>query len=212
MDDKQEYIPGHMQRKKEQFESANKLFIGTIIFNLARGLISLSFGLMTSSITLLGFGVEAFVEMIYGAVIWNMVQRSTDSYIEPSHPEKQALKTAGVIYYIIAVVLVVIGIANIFRGHIVDKSLGGIGIAVFSAFLIYVLSDGKIKIAKKLNSAFIFDDAEFMNISLYLAGILFISSLCHLLTGINFFDSAGAILIGIVLYIKGKNIFKTFRL
>ncbi|MCE5195234.1 MAG: hypothetical protein LLF28_07300 [Nitrospiraceae bacterium] len=212
MDDKRQYIPGYAQRKEEQFESANKLFIGTIIFNLARGLLSLSFGFITSSLTLIGFGVEAFIEMIYSAVIWNMVQRSTDSYIEPLDSEKQALKTAGVIYYIIAVVLAIIGIVNIFRGHIVDKSLGGIGIAVFSALLIYVLSDGKIKIAKKLNSAFIFDDAEFMNITMYLAGILFISSLCHLLTGINIFDSVGTILIGFVIFIKGKNIFKTFKI
>ncbi|MFL7870664.1 MAG: hypothetical protein AB8I58_17680, partial [Anaerolineales bacterium] len=51
------------------------LAIFTILYNLAEGLVSIFFGLSDETLTLFGFGVDSFIEVMSGIGILAMVLR-----------------------------------------------------------------------------------------------------------------------------------------
>ena len=51
------------------------LAIFTIVYNLAEGLVSIFFGLSDETLTLFGFGVDSFIEVMSGIGILAMVLR-----------------------------------------------------------------------------------------------------------------------------------------
>ena len=51
------------------------LALVTILYNLAEGLFSIYFGAHDETISLLGFGLDSFVEVISGIGIWHMLTK-----------------------------------------------------------------------------------------------------------------------------------------
>lgn len=203
--EKERYIPGYLQRKEHHFQILNKLLIITIIFNVCRGFISISFGILENSITLIGFGIEAFIELTYSSVIWNLTQRISEGYPDTvKESEQSALKAGSVLYYILALGIAAFGIAGIFSGGKPDSASWGIIISIISFGVMFVISSIKTNEGLQLKSQTIIDDADYGKISMALAVILLISSLGYQFTKAGIFDSAGAMLLAAVLFFKGR--------
>ena len=101
MAENERYTQGYLQRKEQHFQTLSKLLIIVIVFNVCRGFISLSFGIVENNLTLIIFGVEAFIELAYCSVIWNLIQRMAEGYSDAiKEPEQSALKTGSVLYYL----------------------------------------------------------------------------------------------------------------
>jgi len=64
-----------IEQEEKWFSYALWLAIGTIIYNLAEGTISVYFGAEDEALTLLGFGLDSFIETISAAGILSMVLR-----------------------------------------------------------------------------------------------------------------------------------------
>lgn len=47
----------------------------TVFYNIVEGLVSVYFGVKDETLSLLGFGVDSFVEVIFGIGIWHMLSR-----------------------------------------------------------------------------------------------------------------------------------------
>ena len=61
--------------KLNQYKRASLLAQITIFYNLIEGMVSVFFGVTDETLSLFGFGIDSFVEVLSGVGIWNMVRR-----------------------------------------------------------------------------------------------------------------------------------------
>jgi divalent metal cation (Fe/Co/Zn/Cd) transporter len=166
----------------------------TIFYNFAEGLISIFFGLSGETLTLFGFGVDSFIEVMSGIGILAMVLRIRHNPDAPrSQFEKTALRVTGASFYLLAVGLAVSAAYNLFTTHKPETTLPGFIIAIISIAVMWVLVTGKRRVGKGLNSAPLLADANCTLVCIYMSLVLLAASLIYELTGFGFTDSLGAL-------------------
>ena len=200
------------QVKLNLYKRASLLAQITIFYNLFEGLVSVFFGVSDETLSLLGFGIDSFVEVLSGIGIWNMVRRiRNNSIANPSSFEKKALQITGTAFYILGVGLLVTAGINIYQGHRPVTTFWGIVIAVVSIFTMWILIHFKVKVGKQLGSDAILEDANCTKACLYLSFALLLASVGFELTGIGGIDSVGAVLIAIFSFREGRESFEKSR-
>lgn len=184
----------------------------TIYYNLIEGIVSIFFGVADETLSLFGFGIDSFVEVLSGVGIWNMVRRMRLNPDADAGPfEKRALRITGTAFYILAAGLVVTAGINLYQGHQPKTTFWGIVIAAISIFTMWVLIHYKVKVGRQLNSDAILEDANCTKACLYLSITLLLASAGFELTGIGGIDSIGAIVIAIFSFREGKESFEKAR-
>jgi len=200
------------QVKLNLYKRASLLAQITIFYNLIEGLVSVFLGTADATLSLLGFGIDSFVEVLSGIGIWYMVRRIRhNSDANPSPFEKMALRITGTSFYILGVGLFVTAGINIYQGHRPETTFWGIVIAVISIFTMWALIYFKVKVGRQLNSDAILEDANCTKACLYLSFILLFASVGYELTGIGGIDSIGAVLIAIFSFREGREAFEKSR-
>jgi len=200
------------QIKLNLYKRASLLAHITIFYNLIEGLVSVFFGVADEMLSLLGFGIDSFVEVLSGIGIWNMVRRiRNNSIADPSSFEKKALQITGTAFYMLGIGLLVTAGINIYQGHRPVTTFWGIVIAVVSIFTMWILIHLKVKVGKQLNSDAILEDASCTKACLYLSFTLLLASVRLELTGIGGIDSVGAVLIAIFSFREGRESFEKSR-
>ena len=196
-------------RKNLLYKRASLLAIITIVYNLVEGIVSVFFGAADETLSLFGFGIDSFVEVLSGIGIWNMVRRMKNDPDADSGPfEKRALQITGVSFYILSAGLIITAAINIYHGHKPETTFWGIVIALISIFTMWVLIHFKVKVGKELDSEAILEDANCTRTCLYLSFILLLASVGYELTGIGGIDSIGAILIALFSFREGHESFE----
>lgn len=170
------------------------LAIITIVYNIAEGVFSIFFGAADEALTLFGFGVDSFIEVLSGIGILAMVLRirsHPDS--ERSKFEQTALRITGTAFYILAAGLAVTAIYNLIVGHKPESTLPGTIISLISILSMWLLVSGKRKVGRALNSAPILADANCTMTCIYMSLVLLAASLIYQFTGFGFIDSIGSL-------------------
>jgi len=166
----------------------------TIFYNLAEGLISVFFGFSDEALTLFGFGIDSFIEVLSGIGILAMVIRIRQNPdTSRTEFEKTALRITGTAFYLLVVGLAVTAIYNIIVRHKPETTLPGLIISVISIAIMWALVSGKRKVGRNLESQPILSDANCTMVCIYMSVVLLISSLVYELTGFGFIDSIGAL-------------------
>ena len=60
---------------RQLYRTASLLALITIGYNVLEGVVSVSLGAADETLSLFGFGLDSFVEVISGFGIWHMLQR-----------------------------------------------------------------------------------------------------------------------------------------
>ena len=183
----------------------------TIFYNLAEGLISIYFGVQDETLSLLGFGIDSFVEVISGIGILHMLMQITNKGEERDEFEKTALRITGTAFYILVAGLLATAVYNIYINHKPETTFWGIVISLISIITMSVLIFFKMKVGKSLNSRALIADANCTKTCLYLSIILLAASIGFELTGFGGIDSAGALLIAYYSFKEGKEAFEKAR-
>jgi divalent metal cation (Fe/Co/Zn/Cd) transporter len=166
----------------------------TIFYNLIEGLVSIYFGAQEETLTLFGFGIDSFIEVMSGMGIFAMVLRIRNNPEAPrSKFERTALRITGTSFYILSLGLGITAIYNFFITHKPASTLPGLIISVISIAIMWLLVVGKRKVGKTLNSSPILSDANCTMVCIYMSLVLLASSLIYQFTGFGFVDSLGAI-------------------
>lgn len=185
------------------------LALFTIFYNLAEGLVSVYFGFSDEALTLFGFGVDSFIEVMSGIGILAMVIRIRRNPDTPrSQFEKTALQITGTSFYLLVICLAVTAIYNIFTGHKPETTLPGLIISVISIAMMWALVSGKRKVGRVLNSQPILSDANCTMVCIYMSVVLLASSLIYQVTGFGFIDSIGALGLIWFSYSEGREAFE----
>jgi divalent metal cation (Fe/Co/Zn/Cd) transporter len=182
------------QTETRYFQYALWLGIFTVFYNLLEGVISIAFGLSDETLTLFGFGVDSFIEVISGLGIIAMVMRIQHDPEAPRGPfERTALRITGTSFYLLAAGLLVTAVVNILSGHKPETTLPGLVISLISIAVMWALVAAKRKVGQALDSAPILADANCTVVCIYMSLVLLAASLIYALTGFGFIDSLGAL-------------------
>jgi divalent metal cation (Fe/Co/Zn/Cd) transporter len=201
--------------KEKLIHTAYALAIVTIIYNVAEGIVSVSFGISDDTLALLGFGADSFVEVLSGAGILHMIRRMKKAGIHDVATrdkfERRALKITGTAFYLLVAGLVAGSAINIITKTKPETTTVGIVISILSILTMYFLMTWKLRIGKKLDSDAIIADAHCTRTCFYLSFILLASSGLYALFGIAWFDAAGSLGIAWFAFSEGKESFEKAR-
>jgi divalent metal cation (Fe/Co/Zn/Cd) transporter len=191
------------------YQQAGWLAWITIYYNLLEGGVSVFFGIQDETLSLFGFGLDSFVEVVSGIGVWHMVRRlrqSTDG--NPDRFEQRALKITGTAFYVLTVGLTLSALYNIYSGHRPETTFWGIVISLISIGSMWALIHFKVKVGKALNSQAILADAGCTRTCMVLSGVLLAASLVYELTGFGWADSLGSIFIAWLSFREGREAFQ----
>lgn len=170
------------------------LALFTVFYNLAEGLVSIYFGAHDEALTLFGFGLNSFIEVVSGIGILFMVLRIRRNTNAPrSIFEQSALRITGISFYLFAVGLGITAIYDLFTAHKPTTTFPSLVISLVSIAVMWALVASKRKVGGALNSSPILADANCSMVCIYMSIVLLASSLIYQFTGFGFVDSLGAI-------------------
>lgn len=191
-------------------QKARYLSLFTIIYNIIEGLVSVYFGLEEGSISLLGFGLDSFVE-VASAVIVLLKLRSCDPDQNLSQ-ERKATFGIGILFLILAMTVLVTSVHRLVNHSGPDTTIPGLIISVLSLSFMFFLWRSKLKVAVGLNSATVKADAQCSLACMKLSLVLFTGSLLFLLSpALWWIDSVAALVIGIQIGREGKELITSSR-
>ena len=163
--------------QKQYWQYALWLALFTIFYNLAEGLVSIYFGAQDETLTLFGFGIDSFIEVMSGIGILAMVLRIRQNTDAPrSQFERTALRITGTSFYLLAAGLGATAIYNLFTAHKPTTTLPGLVISLISIAVMWALVMGKRKVGRALNSSPILADANCTMVCIYMSVVLLASS------------------------------------
>ncbi len=200
-----------LSQKTEQanyWQFALWLALFTVFYNVAEGLISIFFGISDEALTLFGFGVDSFIEVMSGLGILAMILRIRQNPdTSRTRFEISALRITGTAFYLLVIGLGATAIYNLFNTHKPETTLSGLIISAVSIAVMWALVMGKRKIGRALNSMPILADANCTMVCIYMSLVLLASSLIYELTGFGFIDSIGALGLIYFSYKEGRESF-----
>ncbi|KWT82782.1 cation transporter [Candidatus Magnetominusculus xianensis] len=199
--------------------SAGKLYrwaiilaVFTVFYNILEGLVSVYLGFEDDALSLFGFGVDSFVEAISGVGVWHMAVRIRQNLAGDTDVfERQTLKITGGAFYILAAGLIASTAYNIIQGKHPKTAFWGIVVSCISIMVMWLLVHYKVKVGTQLNSQAILSDAACTRTCIYLSVVLLVGSIGYELTGVGWFDSAGALIIAALSYKEGREAFEKAR-
>jgi divalent metal cation (Fe/Co/Zn/Cd) transporter len=181
------------ESEAKYWQYALLLALFTIFYNLAEGLVSVYFGVQDEALTLFGFGIDSFIEVMSGMGILAMVLRIRQNPDTPrSIFERTALRVTGVSFYLLAIGLTATSLYNLFTGHKPTTTLPGLIISIVSIAAMWALVLGKRKVGCALNSSPVLADANCTMVCIYMSCVLLVSSFIYQFTGFGFVDTLGA--------------------
>src|SRR5689334_15499025 len=157
-------------QQRRYYQYALWLAFFTIFYNAVEGLVSVYLGLQDEVLTLFGFGVDSFIEVISGIGIMAMVLRIRQHPDTPRGQfERTALRVTGWSFYLLAAGLLVNSVYNIFTGHKPENTLSGTIISLISIAIMWALVTGKRRVGGALNSEPILADANCTMVCIYMS-------------------------------------------
>lgn len=175
------------------YEKAYLLSLFTIFYNIIEGVVSMFLGYEDETLTLFGFGVDSFIEVMSGIGIAVMIRRIRQNPNSlKSEFEIKALKVTGTAFYLLSVGLLAGIVVNLVNQHKPETTFWGIVISLISIAVMIWLMNAKKSTGKKLHSDPIIADANCTKVCVYMSAVLLISSLIYQLTGFEYADAIGA--------------------
>ncbi len=179
-----------------------KLEYFTIAWNCLEGVVAVIAGLVAGSISLVGFGIDSFIEVTSGAaLLWRM---SVDADVDRrERNELLALRTVGLCFITLAVYIAYESIGDMIRRQAPEHSIPGIVLACVSLLVMPLLSRAKRKVGAALGSAAMHADAKQTDFCVYLSAILLGGLLLNALFGLWWADPVAALIMAPIIAKEG---------
>src|SRR6266849_5623737 len=165
----------------------------TIAWNTVEGIVAVTAGVMAGSISLMGFGIDSFIEVLSGSVLlWRM---SVDADVEQRHRnEKRALGIVGLCFLGLAVYITYESARDLLQHRAPEHSIPGIVLACASLLVMPLLSRAKHQVGTQLGSAAMHADAQQTQFCTYLSAILLGGLTINALFGLWWTDPLAALI------------------
>jgi divalent metal cation (Fe/Co/Zn/Cd) transporter len=179
--------------EEKLYQKAYLLSLFTIGYNLIEGIVSMLLGYEDETLTLFGFGVDSFIEVMSGIGIAVMIRRIRQNPASSkSEFEIKALNITGTAFYLLSAGLLAGIILSLIKNHKPETTFWGVIISLVSIVVMVWLMNAKKSTGKKLHSDPIISDANCTKICVYMSVVLLVSSLIYEFTGFAYADVIGA--------------------
>jgi divalent metal cation (Fe/Co/Zn/Cd) transporter len=164
----------------------------TIAWNSLEGLLAVAMGMVAGSISLVGFGLDSFIEVTSGSVLlWRM---SVDADMHRrERNEKRALQVVGLCFLLVAGYIAYESGMDLVSRRVPEHSVPGIILACVSLVVMPLLSRAKQSVGRALGSAAMRADAKQAEFCTYLSAILLGGLLLNALFGLWWADPVAAL-------------------
>ena len=143
----------------------------TIAWNSLEGIIAVVAGILAGSISLVGFGVDSFIEVTSGAaLLWRMSVDAEEHRRE--RIERTTIRIVGACFIALAAYVGYEAASNLIGKRAPEHSLPGIILACVSLVVMPLLSRAKRRVGTHLKSAAMNADAKQTEFCTYLSAIL----------------------------------------
>jgi divalent metal cation (Fe/Co/Zn/Cd) transporter len=165
----------------------------TVVWNTLEGAAAIVAGIVAGSISLVGFGIDSFIEVTSGSVLlWRM---SVDSDVHRREAnEKRALRIVGACFLLLGAYIAYDSISGLWSKRAHEHSIAGIVLACASLVVMPLLSRAKRKVGRALGSAAMHADAEQTEFCTYLSAILLAGLLLNAFFGFWWADPLAALI------------------
>ena len=170
----------------------------TIGWNMLEGLVAVIAGAVAGSVSLVGFGIDSFIEVTSGsALLWRM---SVDAAVHRRESnERRALEVVGVCFLCLAAYIAYESATDLWSRRASEHSIPGIVLACVSLVVMRLLSRAKRRVGRALGSAAMHADAKQTEFCTYLSAILLAGLLLNAIFGLSWADPvAGLIMVPII--------------
>jgi divalent metal cation (Fe/Co/Zn/Cd) transporter len=179
----------------------------TIAWNSLEGLIAVTAGVAAGSISLVGFGVDSFIEVTSGAaLLWRM---SMDADAESrERVERLTLRIVGCCFLALSAYVAWEAVSDLAAQRAPAHSPVGVALALVSLVVMPLLSRAKRRVGRALRSGAMEADAMQTQLCAYLSAILLGGLLLNLMWGLWWADPIAAL---IMVPIIGREGIEAFR-
>ena len=153
---------------------------------------AIAIGAIAGSISLVGFGLDSFIEVMSGAaLLWRMSVDADEERRELN--ERRALRIVGVCFLLLAAYISYESGEDLMFKHAPEHSLPGIILACVSLLVMPILSRAKRKVARDLNSVAMLADSRQTDFCAYLSAILVVGLVLNALFNFWWADPIAAL-------------------
>jgi len=165
----------------------------TIVWNALEGVVAVVAGAIAGSISLVGFGIDSFIEVTSGSVLlWRM---SVDEEVQHRElNERRALRIVGVCFLLLAAYIAYESVLDLWSRRAPEHSIPGIVLACVSLVVMPLLSRAKRKVGRALDSSAMHADAKQTEFCTYLSAILLAGLLLNAFFGLWWADPVAALI------------------
>ncbi len=183
-------------------QRARRLEYFTIVWNSLEGLVGVTTGALAGSVSLVGFGVDSFIEVTSGAALLWRMSADTD-HCQRERREARTLKIVGACFLALATYVAADAVWNLWSRSPASPSTPGIVLAAASLVAMPLLSRAKRRVARGLSSGAMHADARQTEFCTYLSAILLGGLLLNALLGWWWADSIAALVMTPVIAKEG---------
>jgi divalent metal cation (Fe/Co/Zn/Cd) transporter len=165
----------------------------TIAWNSLEGVVAVVAGALAGSISLVGFGIDSFIEVTSGTVLlWRM---AVDADVRRRERNEQlSLRVVGVCFLALAAYVGYESISDLVSRKASEHSIPGIALACVSLVVMPLLSRAKKRVANELGSSAMHADAKQTDFCVYLSVILLLGLFLNAALGWWWADPTAALL------------------
>jgi divalent metal cation (Fe/Co/Zn/Cd) transporter len=155
--------PSEGEVREQRLRRAVWLEVATVTWNAIEGILAVGAGVLASSVALIGFGVDSFVETTSGAIVGWRLRAELVGQLDKEQAElleRRAGRIAGALLLGLSVYIVVDAGRRLFGfGSVAEESRLGIVLTAISMIVMPVLGWAKLRTAVALDSGALRADA-----------------------------------------------------
>ena len=191
-----------LPNRQMMVERGKHLEYFTIAWNCVEGLVGVLAGAMAGSISLVGFGVDSFIEVTSGAaLLWRMSRDGEECGRE--RREQLALRVVGGCFLALAAYVTYEAVSNLSGRRAAAHSLPGILLACASLIVMPLLARAKHQVGRGLQSVAMHADAKQTEFCIYLSAILLAGLLLNSVWDLWWADPVAALVMAPIIAEEG---------
>ncbi len=181
----------------------------TVGYNVIEGMFALFAGSLTGSVSLVGFGLDSFVESLSGCImIWRFGSKKDVCGAEEDKIEKKAIKLIGYTFFILGSYVLYESVKKLYLQEIPDPSLLGIALAITSLIVMPILFYTKNHTARSMGSKSLEADSKQTLTCMFLSIALLVGLGSNYLWGFWQADPIVGLLVVVFLFKEGYTVLK----
>jgi len=193
--EKEQTTQTHLQSRQGQLRLGIWIELIALFWMVIEASIAITTGFATHSVSLEGFGVDSIIELVAGSILlWRLLVEKRGGSIEVvSNAERRASLITGISLFVLAVYIVADSTFAILTQSHPQVSLWGISLAIAAAIIMPLLWQGKLRVAKRIESAALKADAVCSVTCAYMSFTLLVGLLLTTFFGFWWADALAAL-------------------